>query len=253
MLKTYQINMHINKSDILSTSSRNDVQNEIIYTLCDNPLKKFKNIQSPYYNNCGDPHGYKKIIFVLDLDEIINSKKSVFKKIKKIRLKLNKIQIFAYIQNYKSSYENDILDILSALKIQFIQSKYHRIEYIYDKTCEYLDNEFTEKNICQFKNNKCIAKSEFDIDCGCCRHSKNRNFFSLLNSEYVTCEYLKNKHCTANCISCKLFTCPTLNKMGIKFRIKDLFLLNNYYNIRQKIIVKSYCFTPKDVIMKKLI
>ena len=253
MIKTYQINMHKNKSDILSTSSRNDINNEIIYAICDEPLKKFKNIQFPYARETINNTYYKNIFFILDFNEIVDNKKDVLNKIKKIKLKIDSNQIYAHIQHYKSSNEQDILDILSALKIQFLTSKAQKIDYIYDKTCEYLDNQFTTRNICQFENNKCIAKRDYDLNCGCCRHSKGRNFFSLLDSEFVVCEYLNNKQCTADCISCKLYTCPTLNKMGIKFRIKDLFLIDNYFSLRQKVIIKSYCFTPKEEIIKRLI
>ena len=253
MVKTYQINLINNKNDITSNIQRQEGNNEIIYNICKNPLKKFKNIKSPFNKEKINTNNYQKVYFVLDFNEIINEKKELFNKIKKIKLLFDVKSFFVYIQNYKSSNEKDVIDILQSLKIHFLKTKLEKIDYIYDKTCEYLDNEFATRNICQFENNKCIAKRECDLTCGCCRHSKDRNFFSLLASEYVECEYLKNKHCSANCISCKLYTCPTLNKMGIKFRIKDLFLLNNYFSIRQRIIVKTYCFTPKEIIIRKLV
>ena len=253
MIKSYQINMIKSTSDINSEIERYEVKNEIVYAICKNPLKKFKNIQSPYNKDLIDETNYQKIFFILDFDEIVNSKLSVFKNIKKIKLKLKSKSIYVNIQNYKSSNEQDVQDILQTLKIQFLNSKAEKVNYIYDKTCEYLDNQFLSKNLCQFENNKCIAKRNFDIDCGCCRHSKDMSFFSLLSSEFVECEYLKDKHCTADCITCKLYTCPALNKLGIKIKIKDLFLINNYFNFIQKIIIRSSPYTPKEKILKKLV
>ena len=70
----------------------------------------------------------------------------------------------------------------------------------------------------------------------------------------VQCEYLdKNTYkCNAKCISCKLFTCDYLEKKGIKFRIKDILLLDTFFNSLQKYFIKYMVFTPKDKIIKRL-
>ena len=253
MIKTYKIDMIKTKSDINYDLERYEIKNEIIYAICKNPLKKFKNFKSPYDKDLIDEKNYKTIFFILDFDEIVNSKMSVFKNIKKIKLKVLSNSIYVNIQNYKSSNEQDVQDILQALKIQFLHSKVEKVTYIYDKTCEYLDNQFITKNLCQFENNKCIAKRDYDLECGCCRHAKDMSFFSLMTSELVECEYLNDKRCIADCITCKLYTCPFLNKLGIKIKIKDLFLINNYFNFVQKLIIKTSPFTPKEKILKKLV
>ena len=71
----------------------------------------------------------------------------------------------------------------------------------------------------------------------------------------VQCEYLdKNTYkCNAKCISCKLFTCDYLEKKGIKFKIKDMLLLDTFFNPLQKYCIKYKVFTPKEKIIKWLI
>ena len=59
-------------------------------------------------------------------------------------------------------YLNDIeykwkLYSVIASNIKNIEKRYN---YIYDTVCDYLDNEFQEKNICQFKNNKCVGVTD---------------------------------------------------------------------------------------------
>ena len=253
MIKTYKIDLMKSKEDISFDTERHEIGDEIVYAICKNPLKKFKNVKSPFVKDSINESNYKKVFFILDCDEIINSKMTVFNNIKRIKIKINLKSINVHVQNYNSEYEQDIQDILQSLKIRFLTNKTEKTSYIYDKTCEYLDNLFMSKNLCQFENNKCIAKRDYDLTCGCCRHAKDLSFFSLMASEMVQCEYLKDTHCTADCITCKLYTCPTLNKLGIKIKIKDLFLVNNFYNIIQKIIIKSSPFTPKEKILKKLV
>ena len=46
------------------------------------------------------------------------------------------------------------------------------------------------------------------------------------------CEHLKEDYtCGSKCIACKLFTCDYLEKKGIKFKIKDILLLNVFFNL----------------------
>ena len=72
-------------------------------------------------------------------------------------------------------------------------------------------------------------------------------------SKLVLCEHLKKDYtCGAKCISCKLFTCDYLEKKGIKFRIKDILLLNVFFNPLQKYFIKYMVYTPKEKILKRL-
>lgn len=59
--------------------------------------------------------------------------------------------------------------------------------------------------------------------------------------------------CGAKCIGCKLFTCDYLQRKGVRFKIKDILLLDVFFNPLQKYFIKTMVFTPKDKIIKKLI
>ena len=112
MVKTYQINLINNQNDITTNIQRQESDNEVVYNICKNPSKKFKNCKSPFNKENVDTNNYKYIFFILDFNEIVNEKQDLFKRIKKIKLTLDVKSIFVYIQNYKSSNENDVIDIL---------------------------------------------------------------------------------------------------------------------------------------------
>ena len=134
-----------------------------------------------------------------------------------------------------------------------IQTHY---EDIYDKVCKHLDDEFYGKNVCDFQNNKCGEKKNTSSLVGCCRPYKNKLIGPLLPAScnrVDACEYLdEDKKCSAECISCKLFTCDYLHKKGIQFKIRDIELLKDF-NIVQKYIIKYSVFTPKEKIIKRLL
>ena len=79
--------------------------------------------------------------------------------------------------NSNGENEKDVFDLIRSIKIVLLKRKIDRYEYIYDVACNYLDNEFITKNICDFKNDKCFAKRDFNCTCGCCRHFKH--FFRI--------------------------------------------------------------------------
>ena len=141
-----------------------------------------------------------------------------------------------------------------ALKAILLDDKKKMYEYIYDTVCEILDNNFYGKNLCDFNDNKCGAKANTTCDTGCCRHYENRILGPFkFNNKLVQCEHLKNYRCSVQCLPCKLFTCDYLEKKGIKFRIKDIFLLDTFFNPFQKITLKFAVYTTKDIIIKRLI
>lgn len=176
--------------------------------------------------------------------------KKVMKK-KEIGLHENSKILLGYIINYneKNKKQNDFILGLNAI---FYNTRYDRYEYIYDSVCEYLDGYFYGKNLCDFKNNKCGEKRKTTSVIGCCRHYKNKLLGPILPNNFVQCEYLIEKKCKAKCISCKLYTCDYLNSKGVKFRIKDILLLNTFFNPLQKYFIKISVYTPKDKIIKRL-
>lgn len=193
------------------------------------------------------------IAFIIDCKEIKKTKNKILKKIKKIREQKQFSQFEIIVDNYDENEEKNIMDIIRAIKIEMLDTIEKRYNYIYDTVCNYLDKEFICKNICDFENNRCIAKRDYNITCGCCRHIKNKKLL-LISNKFVECEYLKNKQCTAQCLTCKLFTCDYIIKhKKIKYRIRNIFLLNYYFNPIQKLIILTSYFTTKDEIIKRLL
>ena len=127
-------------------------------------------------------------------------------------------------------------------------------KYIYNIVCDYLDSYFYDKNLCDFKNNKCKEKENTNIEVGCCRHYKNKTLGPyLIGNSFVNCEYLINHKCSTKCISCKLFTCDYLERKGIKFKIKDIFLLDTFFNPLQKYTLKMAKYTSEEEILNRLV
>lgn len=188
------------------------------------------------------------LTFSLDCNNIVKEKNKIFKKIKHI--KNNNITTFQVIVfNYNKNNELHIFDLIKSIKIMLLPTILEKYDYIYDTVCDYLDNEFACKNICEFKNDKCIAKRNFNCTCGCCRHFKN-----IFSNEIVQCKYLIDKRCSTKCITCKMFTCNYIVKnKKIKFRIKDIFLLRKFLNPVQKLIILISYFTSKEKIIKRLL
>lgn len=205
-----------------------------------------------------------KLLLKIDFDKINKKQyKRIIKNLLYIRKKIakRKIQIgckeenytnilLGYVINYdKNNQEQDFF--IQAINAILYKTRYERYNYIYDKVCDYLDSFFYGKNLCDFKNNQCGEKRNTSSLTGCCHHFKNKYLGPL--TKLVPCEYLKEDHtCGAKCISCKLFTCDYLRKKGIQFKIKDIFLLDVFFNPLQKYFIKTMVFTPKEKIIKRL-
>ena len=117
----------------------------------------------------------EQLIFVFDGSNLLNDKNKIFNKIKHINKKVKKeigTSFKVIVFNSNGENEKDVFDLIRAIKIVLLKRKIDRYEYIYDVACNYLDNEFITKNICDFKNDKCFAKRDFNCTCGCCRHFK---------------------------------------------------------------------------------
>ncbi len=204
----------------------------------------------------------KKRVFVLKIDfntfektnykRILQNLLSIKSKISIDRIGILKDskRIVGYLLNYNRN-DNEQNEFISAIHAIFCINRYNRYNYIYDVVCDYLDSFFYGKNLCDFKDNKCGEKRNTAITIGCCRHFKIKLLGPL--TRLIPCEYLKEDHtCDAKCISCKLFTCDYLRKKGVIFKIKDILLLDVFFNPVQKYFIKYMVFTPKEKILKKL-
>ena len=206
---------------------------------------------------------YKNIVLLIDFKNIEYKRyKRIIKKLLFLKkLNSNKLgnitidskRLLGYVKNYdkNNKIQNDFILGLNAIFYKTIDERYN---YIYDTVCDYLDGFFYGKNFCDFKNNQCGEKRGTTSYIGCCHHYKNKILGPIFSRNLIPCEYLLEDYtCGAKCISCKLFTCDYLNKKGIKFRIKDIFLLNTFFNLLQKCFIKYMVFTPKDKIIKILL
>ena len=122
--------------------------------------------------------------------------------------------------------------------------------FITHKNCfEVSDEEFEKNNYCDFKDDICKAKRNCKekTTMGCCHKFKNR---ILMSGGLQECPYLINKRCATQCITCKLFTCDAIN---VKFKLRDIPLIQYFFNPIQKLIVKISFFTKKEEIIKKLV
>ena len=143
----------------------------------------------------------------------------------------------------KKDISNDLRDIITIMHAINIKDKYKRYDYIYDTVCGYLDEKI-KTNYCQFKDDICIKyrNKNQDHKNGCCE-CKGRG----------KCKYLIDSVCTMkSCMACKLFTCKTLRKMGIKENINDYVLIKYFLNTKEKDILKFSYWTPKEIVMQKI-
>ena len=206
-------------------------------------LKKKENILLEINFQTLHKNKYKKIL--KNLMHIIRIMKKT-----KFGLKEENQTLLGYVINYneKNKQQNEFILAINAI---FYDKRYERYNYIYDTVCNYLDGHFYGKNLCDFKDNRCVNGQASTL-VGCCKHFKHKWLGPI--SKLVICEHLKedDKTCSAKCISCKLFTCDYLQKKGIKFRIKDILLLDIFFNPIQKYFIKTMVFTPKEKIIKRL-
>ncbi len=185
-----------------------------------------------------------------DVDDI----KDLIRKIQKIEKKYQSIKtdepkmIFEMIGNKKIKIKEDLIKCMKAI---FLTNKREKIEYIYDQVCKDIDEEFEKNNYCDFKNDVCIekrsGKCKEKITMGCC-HKFTKPFF--LGGKLKVCPYLKEKKCSAQCLTCKLFTCDAIQR---KFKLKEIPLIDCFFNPIQKLIIKSSFFTEREIIIKRLL
>ena len=240
-----------------------DLNNNYFFILFNNSNELSKNLIDIEHLNIIDI--LKKRTFLLKIDfKILNKKhyKRILRKLLNIKwiISHSKIKIgvsenlkilLGYIINYdeENKQQNDFILGINAI---FYNTKNERYNYIYDTVCDYLDSCFYGKNLCDFQNNKCGEKRNTSSLIGCCHHFKIKCLGPL--TKLVKCEYLKEDYtCSAKCIGCKLFTCDYLRKKGIKFRIKDILLLDSFFNPIQKYFIKYKVFTPKYKVIKLLL
>ena len=159
----------------------------------------------------------------------------------------NKTKIYLEKKN-----DNDIDNKLKVIsKGLEIKNKKERLNYVYDLICDYLDNEFKEKNICDFKCDICVRRQDM-IDRGIKKDTyKNGCCYSYIKSK--DCIYLENGKCKTKNIGCKLFTCHYLRKKGYKYKLNDIYLAKYFFNLRQKLYIENAIKLSKEEVIKGIL
>lgn len=134
-----------------------------------------------------------------------------------------------------------------------IKNKQERLKFVYQKACIYLNREIVDKNICGFANDKCIVKANTDCTMGCCHHYPHKRTGIFRNEKLQLCEYQINGTCIANCITCKMYMCPEMEKKGYRYNVFNVPLINCFFNTIQKLILSVSFFTTEENIMKMII
>lgn len=182
-----------------------------------------------------------KLIIDINNDNI----KNVIKNTRKIKNKCDKNNLELKLNYNNIDNKKDLDDILMIQKAINIKDKYDRYNYIYDTVCKILDDRIINENYCEFKDDICIRfqKENKNHKNGCCEWSGRGK-----------CKYLINSNCTMkSCMACKLFTCSFLYKeKRIKQRVNDYVLLKYFFNNNQKYILECSFWTPKEIVMKRL-
>ena len=146
-------------------------------------------------------------------------------------------------KDLKKDIPDSVRDIITIMHAINLKNKYERYNYIYDTVCSYLDTRINT-NYCMFKDDICIRdrlKSNGHKN-GCCE-CKGRG----------KCKYLIDGVCTMkSCMACKLFTCHTLKTLGITQNINDYVLTRYFFNEKEKDVLQFSYWTPKDIVMEKL-
>lgn len=197
------------------------------------------------------------VLFSIKIEKGTNLKKLI-KNIQKILKNCYRKKLDIGIENKEKKIIGELIcdstkerktDIIKCLKAVFIKEKRKRIEYIYDQVCNDLDEEFAKNNYCDFKDDVCIGKRNCSerVTMGCCHKFKHP---ITMNGELKECPYLVDKHCSTQCITCKLFTC---NAIKVKFKLKDIPLIECFFNPIQKLIVKTNFFTKREKIIDRLV
>lgn len=175
----------------------------------------------------------KLVLNVSDIEKTIKKTKKLIRLCDKKNLELV----------IKGETNKDLEMIKTAINIKTCEDRYN---YIYDTVCKILDDRICNENYCEFENDVCIRfkKENPNHKNGCCEW-KGRG----------KCKYLINSECTMKtCMACKLFTCPFLYKeKGIRQRINDYVLIKYFFNRNQKYILECSFWTPKEIVMKRLL
>lgn len=175
---------------------------------------------------------------------IIKKVNEKYKVPKLVKYRRNVNYLFEYNEKlYNKEIETtdkELKQISLLIEALNIKDKKKRLEFVYDKACDLLDNDFYGCNLCEFKNGKCMHDRKINSLGGgcCCNHDKSR-----------ACKHLTNIGCSTKCLACKFHICAMLKKQGYKFKVNDIYLIKYLYTWKQKIIIYNDFFMSKEEVL----
>ncbi len=116
-----------------------------------------------------------------------------------------------------------------------IKKRRERIKYIYDSSCNIIDDRVGNKNICGFKNGQCYTQRGTKLCNGCCRK----------------CRYQSCHGCTTKNLTCKLFNCSEVRKRFDAITFDDLKLLK-LFSLKNRLVIQSDFFVRREDVLKDL-
>ena len=170
-------------------------------------------------------------VIYMNLKKIkINNEKDYQNFIKRLTLYKSIFYINTFF-NVDNNINNEEIDyIIYALNIK---NRKKRIQYIYNLSCDLIDNKFKGINICGFKDGKCHVQQKNNKHCnGCCRK----------------CLYQSEKGCQTKNLACKLFNCSEVTKRYNVIKYEDLKILKLLSLKNQRIIKSNYFSKYEDAI-----
>lgn len=148
-------------------------------------------------------------------------------------------------EELKKSLESDIESALN------ICDKRERYEYVYDIISAHLDHIFERNNHCEFADGKCLVNRKDPTgrkSGGCCGSQ-----FGGDKNERRPCMHLGERGCEIVCVPCKLYTCKSLRKKGVRFKIKDFAGVRKIFSKKQIEVLERNHFRSKERIINKLL
>lgn len=220
-----------------------------------------KNVTSKLKNEIAE-----KLVIFLEINENYSNSRYVTKSLIKLLDSMPELtEKFVNLETdktlaaiIKDNNSKQIGDIINALKAIFINDISERNEFIYDIVCDYLDSKFKGCNVCDFKDDKCIANRAKAINnniMGCCHSFDYARFYEPVFIKNVkVCQYMQNRTCSTKNISCKLFTCRFVKRKhpDFNFKIKKILLLDCFFTQKQQDVLRYNYFKTKEQILKKL-
>ncbi len=145
--------------------------------------------------------------------------------------------IFYFHTSFVLENNTDIENINFIIQGLNIKRRKKRIEYVYDTSCQIIDEKVKGINICGFQNGKCyVQRKKKNGTCnGCCRK----------------CLYQSNKGCTTKNFACKLFNCSEVTSRHEVVCYNDIKLLK-LLSLKNRCVVKSDYFSKREDVLKDL-